>query len=367
LHPPTEKAALAHQDEAIAWVRSWHDAAQPGTQWEQRHWASLGTQPVPVRLAVATPEDAARIARREKHWRMISQRVGQVASAWGAPGAAAQLPAALRRHAERIAELSATDFDRLLAVLAWLVDHPESGLYARQLPIRGVDTKWLRDHRGVVTDLVLAVTGRPDLGLAVPPSLIRLRFLDRGLAPGGIADLATGAPHLAALDIQPATVFIFENLECVLAMAPFPKAVVIHGGGYSVDRLDAIGWIHGARVVYWGDLDTHGFAILARLRAHFPDASSALMDAQTFRDHRDLAVPEPKPSHASLQGLTQPEAEALDLVAAAGLRLEQERLPWPACEAALAAQANPDHFAPAPGGPANRSRPVSPTGPRANG
>lgn len=39
-------------------------------------------------------------------------------------------------------------------------------------------------------------------------------------------------------------------------------------------------------VVYWGDIDTHGFAILDRLRGHLPHARSMLMDAATLHAHR---------------------------------------------------------------------------------
>jgi hypothetical protein len=35
-------------------------------------------------------------------------------------------------------------------------------------------------------------------------------------------------------------------------------------------------------VLYWGDLDTHGFAILDELRAHCPHAESLLMNRATF-------------------------------------------------------------------------------------
>jgi hypothetical protein len=40
-------------------------------------------------------------------------------------------------------------------------------------------------------------------------------------------------------------------------------------------------------VHYWGDLDTHGFAILHSLRAWLPQTQSFLMDRQTLAEHRD--------------------------------------------------------------------------------
>lgn len=40
-------------------------------------------------------------------------------------------------------------------------------------------------------------------------------------------------------------------------------------------------------VHYWGDLDTHGSAILDRLRAWLPQTRSFLMDRETLLDHRE--------------------------------------------------------------------------------
>lgn len=41
-------------------------------------------------------------------------------------------------------------------------------------------------------------------------------------------------------------------------------------------------WLAGCRVCYWGDIDTHGFAILDQLRAYLPHAHSFLMDRDTL-------------------------------------------------------------------------------------
>src|SRR5699024_10847809 len=92
---------------------------------------------------------------------------------------------ALRTHAAALAGLPDADIGRLRSVLRWLVEHPRSGAYIRQLPVRGVDTKWTQQHRGLVTGLHRAITGLPSLGLATPPELLRMRFLDPLLAPGG--------------------------------------------------------------------------------------------------------------------------------------------------------------------------------------
>ncbi len=77
-----------------------------------------------------------------------------------------------------------------------------------------------------------------------------------------------------------------ENEITYLAF-PLPgDAIVIFGGGYAVDVLEPLGWLTGLDLIYWGDIDTHGFAILNRLRHRFGHARSMLMDRATLLAHR---------------------------------------------------------------------------------
>jgi len=38
--------------------------------------------------------------------------------------------------------------------------------------------------------------------------------------------------------------------------------------GYAVDVLGQLPWLQEAQCIYWGDIDTHGFAILNRARTY---------------------------------------------------------------------------------------------------
>jgi hypothetical protein len=91
--------------------------------------------------------------------------------------------------------------------------------------------------------------------------------------------------------------------------------------------------------VYWGDIDTHGFAILSRLRGRFPHVRSMLMDRETLLTHKDQWVREPSPVTGLLSGLTADEAALYaDLagdVYGDRVRLEQERVAFGAVERAL--------------------------------
>jgi hypothetical protein len=325
LHPPTEREALADLDRVRAWVETWRDADDdPDIEvaWVLRAWPRVGSQHVPSRAAVRGPDAIARVAGREEAWRRLVERLSALRAMVGSDEVAV-----LRAHARSVTELDPADFDRLLSVLAWLRENPTSGRMIRELPIRGIHTKWIEERRGLVEALHRACTGASGLGLREPVPLVRMRALDPSLAFRGLTDVSAPVDDLAAIPIRPDRVFVFENLATVLAMPGLPGAIAVHGGGHRVDLVARLPWAQ--RVTYWGDLDSHGFAILHRLRAAGVDATSALMDSETLIDHRDLWGHDPEPNTGVLDLLTGEERGTLHLLSAQGnIRLEQERIPW---------------------------------------
>ncbi|NTX16466.1 hypothetical protein HUA74_19260 [Myxococcus sp. CA051A] len=83
-------------------------------------------------------------------------------------------------------------------------------------------------------------------------------------------------------------------------------------------------------VYYWGDIDTHGFAILDRLRAHHPRVHSLLMDRDVLLAHNAHWVEEDKPHRGTLSRLTESEAALYEDLRHQRLgervRLEQEHI-----------------------------------------
>lgn len=325
LHPPTEREALANLDRVRAWVDAWraadHDSDIQLT-WSVRTWSRVGSQEVPIRAAVRGPDAIARVAGDTAAWRLLVDRVGALRALIGSDSGSV-----LRSHARSIADLDDADFNRLVVVLAWLRENPASDRLIRELPIRGIDTKWIEARRGLVEALHRANTGASGLGLREPVSLVRVRALDPSFAFGGLPDVSAPVDDLAAISIRPDRVFVFENLATVLAMPDVSGAVALHGGGHRVDLVARLPWAQ--RVVYWGDLDSHGFAILHRLRAGGVEATSVLMDSETLLDHRDLWGVDPAPNVGVFGLLTREERVALQSLSAEGnVRLEQERIPW---------------------------------------
>lgn len=349
LAPPTEAEAMDRLPETRAWATEWSAWRGPGTvNFETRSWGKIGDHTVPVSVSFATPVDVAAYVGQASRWARAVQRYEHARTRW--PAAAS----AFERCFADMADYAEADWTRLMAVLEWLIDHRNSGLFPRQLPIRGVDTKWLESRMGLVKTLLVAIAGgfEGDLysgwGLRKLPSTTRLVVLDPALraAVGDLRYLTVTHEELAALTWRPRAVVIVENQQTALALPDIPGALAVMGLGYFVEVLPRLPWLTSAKVLYWGDIDTHGFAMLARARAYVPQLASVLMDAGTVEVHRDLVVLED-------DGKGRPSPERLeageracfdDLVAGRwgkGARLEQERIEWGVAMAALLAAAGP--------------------------
>ena len=153
--------------------------------------------------------------------------------------------------------------------------------------------------------------------------------------PAPLSEIAGRSEELQELAVTPTCALIVENEVTYLAVGVPPGGVVIWGKGFEVDRAGRLPWLAGVDIVYWGDLDTHGLAILDRLRAFLPETRSVLMDRETLLAHRDRWGSEDRPARSALTRLTRlTEDEAAlyaDLVGdhlGTNVRLEQERIDW---------------------------------------
>ena len=148
--------------------------------WEDRRWRVLGTQRVAARLVLIGPEEVAQWIGEADRWERARRRYADLVSRW--PG----LSGKLSRHFDLLADYGDVDYRRLVDLVAWLEENPRSGMYPRQLPVAGLDSKWVEGRTTIVAEMVDAIRGNsPDggdfyrrCGLQVPPKLIRLRILD---------------------------------------------------------------------------------------------------------------------------------------------------------------------------------------------
>ena len=278
-----------------------------------------------------------------------------------APGVPALLAWAAKRPL-RALQL-AGDWPRLLDVVGWLEDHPRPGVYLRQMDVPGVHSKFVEAHRGVLGELLdlalppesidaSAPTGATGFarryGFREKPERIRFRVLDparallpavpEGDAPG--QDITLDTASFAALETGVSRVFITENEINFLAFPPAQDAMVIFGEGYGFERLGQARWLGKLRLHYWGDIDTHGFAILDALRVRFDRAESFLMDRSTFMAFESLWGTEDTPIDRDLPRLDAQERALYDDLRdnrfGRCVRLEQERIGFGWVEDALA-------------------------------
>lgn len=332
LHPPTEAQLAADPDAVARWVASWRRLRVPGltVEWAERRWAAFGRQMVPLRI-VATPDAIAELAGRKGEWRRAVSAVTRLQDEWPAT----DLAAALRASAVGLAGLDDAGTDRLVAVLDWLATHPDSGLWERELPVPGVDSKWWERNRSLVEPLAAAITGDAGHGLRRGGVNFLVRLLDEALVVGP-GQFSVDLVGLQQLDLAPDVVLICENKTNIETAPPLPGVVAIHGGGVAATRLAEVDWLAAAPVLYWGDFDSHGFRILGRLRKVLPQVRSVLMDAGTLRDHAHLTVDEPRPFRGEIGYLTAAELEALAELRRGDRRLEQERISRDHVRASLA-------------------------------
>jgi hypothetical protein len=342
LGEPDEREAQRQPDALRAWIEAWQTltGTPSGTGeivWRERHWRTLGTQRLPERLLLHNPESVALWLGEGQRWQRASVRYRHLTAQWP------RLSPRLARYFDELADWEAAEIQRLTDLLAWIETNPRSHLYPRQLPIGGIDSKWLEGRTPLITDLVAALQedAGGDLsfyercGLRPLPHMVRLCILDERLRQraGGLGDITARLDDLVALDLPASRIFIVENLQTGLAFGDHPGAVVFMALGYGVGALGRFPWVMRAKCTYWGDLDTHGLAILSRARLQMPHLESALMDEATLLSHRDFWVAEnPQYATAELPLLTPSEQAVYGGLKqqrwGMNVRLEQERIPW---------------------------------------
>ncbi|MBN1411932.1 MAG: hypothetical protein JW969_13875 [Spirochaetales bacterium] len=235
---------------------------------------------------------------------------------------------------------------RLISVTRWIADHPQPGIYLRQLALENVDTKFVEARRKTIgewLDILLdpahidgQFTGikgfERRFGFLDKPILIRFRHLAPGRATGGYSDITVRTDEFCRIPLDADRIFVSENDINGLSFPPVPGGIVLFGRGYGFDFLKDAAWLREKEIHYWGDIDTHGFAILSQFRGIFPQTRSFLMDRNTLLSCRSSWVSEKDQVRAMPANLTEVEQELFrDLSGdtyGKAVRLEQELIPY---------------------------------------
>lgn len=347
LRGPTAGELGSRYAEVAAWVRLWADHPGPFTvSTKVLGGRRIGANTIPDRLRIESFDalvgflGATADARRHRELLELTNQLLPQLHSW-----VVDKPMRALAHQEY--------FDKLLACVRWVVDNAGRDRYLRQIDVPGVDTKFIEQHRAIVGELVDLVKARPTIasaqdfasryGFRGKPSRVRIRILDPEVShfPVGVTDVELCADELPSLSLNIEQVFVVENEITCLAFPAVSRSLLIFGGGYAVPRVSRLSRLRDVPLYYWGDIDTHGFQILDRLRSRLPTVRSMLMDRATLLAHESRWDREPVPVNTDLTHLTAEEAALYrDLVEdtfGRAVRLEQERISYPLVEAAIAA------------------------------
>ena len=292
----------------------------------------------------------------------------------------------IKTHARSIAQIGA-DFWVIVQLVDYLASLKRTpNIYVRQVSLPLMDTKFIeRNYRMIDELLILCLPKERDLqeyeplesdkqgykksrsfsdfvkrwGFANKKEMIRWRMLDPKMSSslyegaGSMIDSIVPIDVLAHLKLNFEHVIICENEICYLNLPAITNSIAIFGSGYKVGLLSELPWLKDKDIIYWGDIDTHGFNILNSFRealnysfkdSHY-DASlkvrALLMDMDTLYSNKHYIVQESESVStflATLKGKEYLCYEALiNHSMGKQVRLEQELIPFDQVLAALKA------------------------------
>lgn len=301
-------------------------------EWTKRQFRRFGEQEIPSAVCFSTRDDYTRflgkcseVAQFEKEYRMIVQTFPELIEWCGSK------PSRVVEHASH--------WEGLLAVCDYLRKQGPPQCYFRELPV-AVDTKFIERHTGILGELIPIVapgcfcpqgtTFARRFGFREKQPLVRFRLLDKELtAPGNLpfSDFALPLESASNVRTSAEAALVIENELTFLTLPILPRTIAILGSGDAVAHLAQIEWLRQMRVLYWGDLDSHGFEGLSILRKAVPQTESVMMSIETLDCFRHYCVTGmPFRSKAQLI-LTEDEFLVFKYLAKEDILLEQERIP----------------------------------------
>ena len=236
-------------------------------------------------------------------------------------------------------------WENIIKVCHYFKENPRPNLYIRELPINGIDTKFIENNKEClkkILDYLLEDFVNYEFSdferrfnLKYHEPMIRIRILDKDLIPNNypmLNDLEIPISVFEKINFKCQNVFIVENKynhSNIFNFLTFPQvenSIVIFGSGYKVEIISKTQWLKDKNIFYWGDIDIHGFDILARLRYFLPQTISIMMDFVTLNTFNQFIVNDKNNLDKIPLDLKKEELEIFKYISENGLRLEQERI-----------------------------------------
>jgi hypothetical protein len=233
-------------------------------------------------------------------------------------------------------------WESIIKVCNYFKNYPKPNLYIRELPAN-VHTKFIESNQSIIAELLdVIIQNHINLNerefekrfnLKFREPLVRFKILDKEISQSffsNLDDISIPVSQFESLKLPLKQVLIVENkttLYTTLTLPKMDKTIAIFGQGNAVTNIQNAKWLNDITVLYWGDIDVHGFEMLSRIRKHFDHTKSVLMDKITFDKYFENDSGKPTTDTATLN-LTDNERELYNLIKTNNWRLEQEKIPF---------------------------------------
>lgn len=338
---PTSSEITTQFDQVRKWVFELSQISFIRIEWKNIKHRIQGEQSLPDSIYVDNLETVLHTLKKGKIYQQFQQIIGITRRE------NATLLSWVARYPFKALEF-AEQWQSLLNIVQWVKNNPKPYIYLRQVDIPHIHSKFIEQHRSILSELFeLALpeeqidTNYPSsqftlrYGFLEKPKMVRFRNLDskRSVFPHILqSDLSLDSISFSQLTPEIRRVIIVENEINFLSLPEVPDCWAIFGAGYGWKALAEANWLQSCQIYYWGDIDTHGFAILNQLRTILPKTVSFLMDESTLLSNRSSWSKEDKPQIAHLLHLTDTERNLYQALCTnefgLSVRLEQEFIPF---------------------------------------
>ena len=294
---------------------------------------SIGTQSLPTIIYFDKEKDFLKFLGKEKEvdnfindWRLIHSHFPELKD-W------------IIRNPTKIIQQQGK-WESIIKVCNYFKNYPKPNLYIRELPAN-VHTKFIESNQSIIAELLDVIIQnhinlnerefKKRFNLKFREPLVRFKVLDKDISKSffsNLDDISIPVSQFESLKLPLKQVLIVENkttLYTTLTLPKMHKTIAIFGQGNAVTNIQNAKWLNNITVLYWGDIDVHGFEMLSRIRKHFGHTQSVLMDKTTFEKFFENDSGKPTTNTTTLN-LTENERELYNLLKTNNWRLEQEKI-----------------------------------------
>ncbi len=302
---------------------------------EKCKYRDIGENYLPQHAIIDTVEDAISILKETSNVKLFCEVSFRLIAKWKC------LKSWVYKNPIKVLNKVGKDCDKIISILQWFEVNPKPNCYIREISIKGVDTKFIENNKGILEELLLFVLKEEQVNLNVKsfeekfnlkkkPILVRCRILDSKESILHFSDISVTIEEFEEWNPNIQKVFFTENEINFLSFPSVENACIIFGKGYGIEVFRNVKWLKNKDIFYWGDIDTHGFNILSITRGFLPNIQSFLMTESILVEHEEFWSVESKPYLARIQNLNGDELALVDKLQnnsfGKGIRLEQERI-----------------------------------------